>query len=458
VIKQNGKILIVDDESDILLSLRLLLKQHFTIIQTEKNPENVSDILNRETFDEIMLDMNFSTGLTNGRDAIELLNEAIQISPATPVIMMTAYGDIELAVKAIKDGAMDFVLKPWQNEKLLATVNAAFNLRQSKLEIQKLRNREKQLSSDIEKKFSELIGVSSAIKKVFASIEKVAQTEANVLISGENGTGKELVARAVHRHSNRSNEAFVNVDLSSIGDSNFESELFGQNKGENKEILEDKAGRFETANKGTLFLDELGSLSLTSQSKLLAAIQSKKISRQGSRKIINTDVRLICATNMPLYDMVAQNNFRQDLLYSINTVEIKLPALRERTEDIPLLTEYFLTVFCKKYNKPLMRVSAATIKKLSSYSWPGNVRELQHTMERAVIMSDTSIIQPSDFNFSLPENKDNELKPGSNNLDEIEKKAITKVLSKHAGNISHAAKELGLTRAALYRRIEKYGL
>jgi two-component system response regulator HydG len=454
--KLNGRILVVDDEQDILLAARMFLKQHFTIVQTENQPQKLQQLLSNETFDVVMLDMNFSIGNTTGKEGFHWLNKVLSLDPSVPVIMMTAYGDIELAVKAIKEGAFDFVLKPWENEKLLATVLAAFQLRQTRLEVQHLRSREKLLSEALQRDFGDIIGRSPAMQKVFATIEKVAATDANILILGENGTGKELVARALHNHSLRAAEPFISVDLGAISESLFESELFGHTKGAFTDAKEDRPGRFEIANKGTLFLDEIGNLSLPLQSKLLTSLQSRQVIRVGSNKNIPVDIRLICATNLPVYEMVAQNRFRQDLLYRINTVEIQLPPLREREEDIVLLAEHFLSVFGKKYNKSKMRFSPTTLKKLEKYHWPGNIRELQHAVERAVIMSDSSSIQPSDFSFSLPESRAAEKQ--SINLEEVERTAIRKVLSKHAGNISHAAKELGLTRAALYRRIEKYGL
>lgn len=455
--KINGKILIIDDEDDVLIAARLLLKQHYSIVQTLNNPEKITETILKENYDAVLLDMNFSTGNTSGKEGFYWLNRIMSLDSSVPVVMMTAYGDIELAVKAIKEGAMDFVLKPWQNEKLIATVNAAFALHQSKLEVKQLKVREKHLVNEIEKDFSEFIGKSPAILKVFNTIEKVAKTDANVLILGENGTGKELVARALHKHSLRKFEHFVSVDLGSISETLFESELFGHTKGAFTDAKEDRIGRFELATKGTLFLDEIGNLSLPLQSKLLTAIQSKQITKVGSSKVTNTDIRLICATNLPVYEMVQQQKFRQDLLYRINTVEIILPALRERIVDIAPLTEHFLHFYSKKYNKKNMRINPGTIKKLEHYHWPGNVRELQHAVERAVILCDTSIIQPSDFFFSLPEQK-NISENNSVKLEDVERSAIIKAISKHAGNISQASKELGLTRAALYRRIEKYGL
>lgn len=453
--KKDGSILIIDDDEDILTTARLFLKHHFATVQAEKNPERALFFLGERDYDVVLLDMNFSTGNTSGREGLQFLKQILQMNPATPVIMITAYADIELAVKAIKEGAMDFVIKPWQNEKLLATVLAAMQLRMSNVEVMQLRQREKMLHADISKHFGEFIGKSPVMQKVFSSIEKVARTDASVLILGENGTGKELVARALHKLSTRSNEPFISVDLGSLSETLFESELFGHTKGAFTDAREERAGRFEIANKGTLFLDEIGNLSLPLQAKLLTVIQNMQVTRIGSNKSIPIDIRLICATNMPVYDMVAQNRFRQDLLYRINTVEITLPPLRERHEDISLLVEHFLGMYRKKYNKHSLKLAPVTLKKLEKYEWPGNVRELQHSIERAVIMSEEESIQPSDFSFSLPENKESKK---NLNLEEVEKSAIIKVMNKYSGNISHAAKELGLTRAALYRRIKKYGI
>lgn len=454
--KRNGRILIIDDEQDILLTARLFLKQHFTIVQTESNPQKLNDLFANEAFDVILLDMNFSIGNTSGNEGLHFLNKILSHDPSVPVILMTAYGDVELAVKAIKEGAYDFVLKPWENEKLLDAVLSAFQLRQSKLELKELSSPEKTLPEDLQKGYSGFIGNSPAMKKVFADIEKVAATDANVLILGENGTGKELVAQALHNHSHRAAGPFISIDLGAISESLFESELFGHVKGAFTDAREDRPGRFEIANKGTLFLDEIGNLSLPLQSKLLTVIQNRQITRVGSNKPIPINIRLVCATNADIYGMAADNTFRQDLLYRINTVEIHLPPLRERGEDIILLSEHFLDIYGRKYSKPKMRFSPTTLKKLEKYHWPGNIRELQHAVERAVIMSDSNIIQPSDFSFSLPESRSSEKQ--DINLEEVERSAIKKVISKHGGNISHAAKELGLTRAALYRRIEKYGL
>jgi len=456
--KKLGKILVIDDDEDVLLAARLFLKQHVAFVHTEKNPQLVSTLLKNENYDVILLDMNFTRDVSSGGEGFYWLNQILEIDPAAVVVLITAYGDVEMAVRAIKEGATDFVLKPWQNEKLLATLSASMNLRESRLQVEQLRSRQQLLSADIDQHYQGFVGASPAMQKVFATIEKVAKTDANILILGENGTGKELVARELHRQSPRVNEVFISVDMGALSETLFESELFGHMKGAFTDAKEDRAGRFEAASGGTLFLDEIGNLSLPLQAKLLTALQNQQITRIGSNKPRPIDIRLICATNMPIYEMVARKEFRQDLLYRINTVEIHLPPLRERIEDIPLLLDHFLAMYAKKYQKPAQRLSPATAKKLEKYSWPGNVRELQHAAERAVIMSEAPILQPSDFFFTAAEAREDALVFEDYNLEDVEKVVIQKALSKHGGNISHAAKELGLTRAALYRRLEKYGL
>ncbi len=456
--KKSGNILIVDDNEDLLLAARLFLKQHFSLVHTEQDPEKIPVLLQNENYDVILLDMNFTLDATSGVEGFLWLEKILQIDPSAVVILITAYGDVEIAVKAVKAGATDFVLKPWQNEKLLATLSSALNLRYSRLEVDKLRSRQKQLSDDIDQKYHNMIGVSPAIRKVFATIDKVAATEADILILGENGTGKELVARALHRQSPRAGEVFINVDMGAIAETLFESELFGYMKGAFTDARENRPGRFELASGGTLFLDEIGNLSLAMQAKLLGVLETRKVTRLGSNAPRDIDIRLICATNMPIYDMVARNDFRQDLLYRINTVEIQLPLLRERQEDIALLVDHFLGLFSKKYKKPITSVSAPALKKLERYRWPGNIRELIHTLERAVILAESQILQPADFLFPDTEKKVEGVVFDNYNLEDVEKAVIRKALKKHAGNVSHAARDLGLTRTSLYRRMEKYGL
>jgi DNA-binding NtrC family response regulator len=456
--KKLGKILVVDDDEDILNAARLFLKQHFALVDTEKDPQKIPSLLKNETYDVILLDMNFARGATSGKEGFNWLNKIQEIDSSLVVVPITAYGDVEMAVRAIKEGAMDFVLKPWQNEKLLATVSAAIKLHRSRRETDNLRLRQKQLIADMDQPFHNFIGQSPAMHQVFATIQKVAKTDANVLILGENGSGKELVARELHRQSGRVNEVFISVDMGAISETLFESELFGHVKGAFTDAREDRAGRFEIASGGTLFLDEIGNLSLPLQAKLLTVLESRKVTRLGSNKPLEVDVRLVCATNMPIHDMVSQNRFRQDLLYRINTVEIRMPTLRERPEDVPLLLSHFLKIYCKKYNKALKKVSTGALRKLEKYHWPGNVRELQHAIERSVIMSESNMLQAQDFFLFSPETRDDSLAVDDFNLEKIEKLAIGKAVAKHKGNISHAAKELGISRTALYRRLEKYGL
>lgn len=457
--KISARILVVDDDTDILLAAKMFLRQHFDIIHTEKNPQNIPDLLKNESYDVILLDMNFSRDATSGKEGFHWLNVILELDPAATVIFITGYGDIELAVQGIKEGATNFILKPWDNKKLLATIEASLRVRESRVELESLRSTQKVLIADRDQGYSNLVGSSPAMKKVMSIAMKVAKTDANVLILGENGTGKEVVARAIHRASPRGENVFINVDLGAITESLFESELFGYKKGAFTDAKEDRAGRFEAANKGSIFLDEIGNLSQNLQSKLLSVLQSRKVVRLGSNKEVPIDVRLICATNMPLYQMVNENKFRQDLLYRINTVEIALPPLREREDDIEPLVEYFLDIYCRKYKLPKKRINTGTLKRLMKHDWPGNIRELQHAVERAVILSESNVLEPHDFFMDdSSDRRDDDFAPDNMNLDEVEKMLVRKVIDKHGGNISRAAKELGLTRASLYRRIEKHGL
>ena len=453
--KKNTKVLIVDDNEDILVAAKLLLKPYASIIETEKNPNQLPELLSKNSYDVIFLDMNFTQDMTSGKEGFYWLNQILKIDPTVIVIMITAYGDVEMAVKAVKEGATDFILKPWQNEKLIATFSAAIKLHESKLEVNNLRSQQKYLSDDLDKKFQELIGTSDQIQEVFRTIEKVAKTDANVLILGENGTGKELVARALHRQSPRAEKVFINVDMGALTPTLFESELFGHVKGAFTDAKEERVGRFEAASGGTLFLDEIGNIPLELQAKLLTVIQNRNVARVGSNTYHPIDIRLICATNHSIYDMVKEGKFRQDLLYRVNTVEIRIPPLRERKEDIQLLAEYFLDIFKKKYNKPDLFLPVLTMKRLENYHWPGNVRELQHAIERSAIMSEANELQPSDFFFTTASNKDETFVLSNYNLENVEKEVIMKVLREHNGNITQAAKELGLTRTSLYRRMEK---
>ncbi len=457
--KLDAKLLIIDDDEDVLLAAKLFLKQHIKSVHTDPNPSNLPMLLKNESYDMILLDMNFSRDATSGKEGFHWLNKILEIDPSIAVVLITAYGDIELAVQGVKEGATNFLLKPWDNKKLLATISTTLEAQRSKKELQDLRSKNKFLMEQGDQPYSNIIGESEAMMTVLKTVQKVAVTDANVLILGENGTGKEVIARALHRASQRNDQVFISVDLGAISETLFESELFGYKKGAFTDAKEDRPGRFEAANKGTIFLDEIGNLSLPLQSKLLSVIQNRVVNRLGSVKEIPVDVRLICATNMPLYKMVDEGKFRQDLLYRINTVEINLPPLRERVEDIPLLVNHFLEIYCKKYKMPNKRLHTHTMKRLEKHHWPGNIRELQHAVERAVIMSDSNILQPNDFFLSQQQEKSNNKLPESaTNLEETEKMLVRKVIDKHGGNISKAAKELGITRASLYRRIEKYEL
>ncbi len=455
---KEGKILIIDDNTDVLFALKLLLKQQFETIKTLENPNDITETLKKDYFDVILLDMNFTKDAISGKEGFDWLEKILEIDPKSVVIFITAYGDVENAVKAIKMGATDFVHKPWQNEKLLATISAAIKLRKSRTEVDDLKVKQKGLRQILDQPFSDFIGISEGMNKVFETIHKVAQTDASVLILGENGTGKELVARSLHRNSARKDDVFISVDLGSLTESLFESELFGHVRGAFTDAKIDRPGRFEIASGGTLFLDEIGNLSLPLQAKLLTVLERREVTRIGSNKPIPINIRLICATNMPIKQLIEEGKFREDLLYRINTVEIPIPPLRERTDDIPLLSNHFLGIYTKKYKKNISEIGGDTMNKLQMYHWPGNVRELQHTVERAVIMSDANVLQPSDFHLVVSEKNVDEVSLENYNLEDVEKKIIQKVLKKYKGNISYAAKELGLTRTSLYRRMEKHGL
>lgn len=446
----------IDDDEDVLLAAKMLLKKQSHHVIIEKNPNKIPFLLNNDTYDVILLDMNFSKDITSGKEGFYWLGQILEKDPNAVVILITAFGDVEMAVKALKQGATDFILKPWQNEKLVATISTAIRLKKSYNQVDKLRKAKEMLEEQISKPFGEIIGQSPAIKEVFAMINKVAKTDANVLILGENGTGKELIARAIHQRSLRKDNSFVSVDMGAITETLFESELFGHKKGAFTDAREDRPGRFELASGGTLFLDEIGNLSMSLQSKLLSALQSRQVTRVGSNQPVAVDIRLICATNMPLPKMVQEGTFRQDLLYRINTVEIQVPPLGDRVEDIPLLADHYLNHYAKKYHKAVTTIAPEAMDKLKRYAWPGNIRELQHAIERAVIMTDSSSLQETDFLFSR--SLTSSTPSNTLNLDEVEKAAIAKALQMHAGNISKAADELGLTRASLYRRMEKYGL
>ncbi len=453
-----GNILVFDDDKDVLLAAQLYLKQHARQVRTEQDPRLIPSLMKDGEYDVILLDMNFTHDVSSGQEGFYWLDKILEIDPQAVVVLITAYGDVEMAVRAIKAGASDFVLKPWQNEKLLATLSAAMTIRQSRTQVEKLRSRQQHLGEDLDHRFQGFVGTSEAMRGVFATIQKVARTEANVLILGENGTGKELVAREIHRQSLRPREVFITVDMGALHAGLFESELFGHVKGAFTDAKDDRAGRFETASGGTIFLDEISNLPLVLQSKLLAVLQNREVTRIGSNKAKQIDIRLISATNMPIAEMVRDRKFRQDLLYRINTVEIQLPPLRERSEDIPLLVHHFFSQYALRYHKPAIQIPQTTLEKLIRYPWPGNVRELEHAVERAIILSDDDILHPENFFPTTTEEERDTRLTMETKLDEVEKTAIQKALTKHGGNITQTAKELGLTRTALYRRLEKYGL
>jgi len=453
-----AKVLIIDDEEDILLSLRMFLRNQVALVHTEHNPNLIPRLLRKEAYDVILLDMNYRKGETSGNDGLRWLEKILELKPNASVIVITAFADVDLAVEAIKLGAIEFVEKPWRNQKLLSTILTVYELSKTRKTVNKLEQQQKVLSDTIDQPFTKIVGNSEPMQQVFRTIEKVGNTDANVLILGENGTGKELIARALHRASPRANEVFISVDLGAIPESLFESELFGHVKGAFTDAYQDRNGRFEVASGGTLFLDEIGNLSLPLQAKLLTVLQNRTIQKVGSSELLAVDIRLICATNMPLYDMVRENQFRQDLLYRINTVELTLPPLRQRGQDILLLSQHYLSSFTKKYQKPNLKLGKSTQNKLLGYGWPGNIRELRHAVERAVILSEGDELAPEDFMFLKSNDTEESAALENYNLEELEHWAIKRTLTKHKGNISQAALELGITRAALYRRMEKHGL
>ena len=452
----NGKLLIVDDHKQVLKALIQLLEPEFEIITGLSNPNQIVSCISQEEFDVILLDMNFSAGINTGNEGIYWLNRILKSDPLAVVVMITAYADVDLAVRAIKEGATDFVVKPWDNNKLIATLLSAHKLRQSKNENKKLRDRQKQLNKGISKQNTPLIGKSKPMEDVFQVINKVAKTEANILVIGENGTGKEVIVKEIHQLSRRADELFISIDLGSITETLFESEMFGHVKGAFTDAKEDKTGWFETASGGTLFLDEIGNLSLNMQSKLLTAIQNRVIHKVGSKTPIPFDIRLICATNCVLPLRVSEGLFREDLLYRINTIQIEVPPLRDRVDDIPVLAYHFLRVYCEKYNKPARKINTQALEKLANYHWPGNIRELQHSIEKAVILSDSSVLGHSDFVFNVlsKDVSDN----NSMTLEEMEKKLISESIRKHDNNLSIVASKLGITRQTLYNKLKKYDL
>jgi DNA-binding NtrC family response regulator len=450
---QKGNILIVDDNKSILSALEILLSPEFQIVTTISNPNQIPTELRKKDYNLVILDMNFNAGVNTGNEGIFWLGRIKETNPEISVVMITAFGDIDLAVKALKTGASDFILKPWDNTKLLATLKLAIQLNLSKMEVRQLKERETELKKEINRDQKFIIGSSPQLMNILNLVRKVAKTDANVLITGENGTGKELIAQEIHRLSNRAKEVLVSVDMGALSETLFESELFGHVKGAFTDARENRQGKFEIADKGTLFLDEIGNLSFHLQSKLLTAIESRQISRIGSNQLIPTDIRLICATNRNLESMVRSGLFREDLLYRINTIQVELPPLRERGNDIIILAEFFLKKYTYKYNKPNLKINQQAHEKLLKYSWPGNIRELQHTIEKAVILSETTILKPDDLYLK----RINSVKSDGifTTLEEMEKQMIQHALEKNNGNFSAAADQLGVTRQTLYNKIKK---
>ncbi|MDR0814478.1 MAG: sigma-54 dependent transcriptional regulator [Bacteroidales bacterium] len=450
-------ILVVDDNRNVLSALRLLLSNHFGEVTLLASPKTLIATIKTKNPDIVLLDMNFSSGINTGNEGMYWLSEVRKLDPTLPVVLFTAYADIELAVNALKEGATDFVVKPWDNAKLLATLQAALSLRHSQKEVKRLQDKQSTLNQAWFGDDEVCWGASEVMRQLLAVVEKVSQTEANILITGENGTGKEVIAKKIHQLSPRSGESWVSVDMGAITETLFESELFGHVKGAFTDARTDRAGKFEAANNGTLFLDEIGNLSYPLQAKLLTALQSRQITRVGSNIPIPVNIRLVSATNRDLYRSVQCREFREDLLYRINTIQIEMPALRERREDIAPLAEFFLNRFARKYNKNL-KLGRDAIRKLEKYEWPGNIRELQHTVEKAVILCETAVLSADDFILRTKEKESNAATPEAISLEEMEKILIERALKAHGNNLSAVAAELGVSRPTLYSKMKKYGL
>lgn len=448
---KQASVLVIDDDTDVLTAVRLLLKTEAKEVVTEKNPENLRAILARQNFDLILLDMNFNSSINTGNEGLFWLNKTREFRSDAAVIMITAYGHIDLAVRCLKEGAADFVVKPWHNEVLINVLKEALAKRAKTKSPQVVAAKNPVVGS-------ELIGESAIMQDIFYKIEKIAPTDANILILGENGTGKDLIAKAIHQQSLRAAKPYVKVDVGALSENLFESELFGHKKGAFTDAREDREGRFEAGNTGTLFLDEIGNIALHQQAKLLSVLQNRQVTRLGSNQPVAVDIRLICATNVPLMELANESRFRRDLMYRINTVEITVPPLHKRGTDILLLAKHFGKIYSKKYLKPEPEFDTKATEKLLQYTFPGNVRELQYTMERAVIMADDHILQTKDLIFSPIEQAPEMSEPDELRLSSIEKNTILRVIEKNSGNITKAAKELGITRTALYRRLSKYDI
>ncbi len=453
--------LLVDDDPDVLTAARLLLKPHFADVRTESSPSHLPSLVREGRFDVIMLDMNFAIGAEGGAEGLRWLSEILRLDPMASVVLVTAYSDVSIAVEAMKRGAADFVTKPWDNARLIASLTNAANMRSTRMEAAQLREKNRALAAAAQSSANaDIVSTSGAMRKVLDLAARAAPTDANVLILGENGTGKELIAREIHRLSPRAGEVFLSVDLGAVPATLFEPELFGHRKGAFTDAKEDRIGRFQAASGGTLFLDEIGNVPLHLQAKLLTAIERREVTPVGATRPVPVDVRLICATNVTRARLADENVFRQDLLHRIDTVEIELPPLRDRREDIPLLVEHYASIYARKYNQPKRNLTAAALDRLTLYDWPGNVRALRHAVERATIMAAGPRLDADDFALasSASAEKQVHVTDETLNLDALEKRAIERALAKHKGNVSHAANELGLTRASLYRRMERHGL
>jgi two-component system response regulator HydG len=449
---KKATVLIVDDDPDVLTAVKLLLKTEAQEVITEKNPENLNSLLQRNSIDIILLDMNFNSAINTGNEGLYWLRKIREWKPEATVIMITAYGDIDLAVRSLKEGAADFMVKPWHNDKLIEVIKDLLDKKDNNKSAKGTTPKNADATTVLH-------GDSPLMQDIFLKVNKIAPTDANILVLGENGTGKDLIAKAIHERSLRAGKPFVKVDVGSLTETLFESELFGHKKGAFTDAREDRAGRFEDANGGTLFLDEIGNISLRQQAKLLTVLQNRQVTRLGSNKPTDIDIRLICATNLPLHELANDERFRKDLIYRINTVEVTMPPLRKRDDDIILLAKHFAGIYANKYLKPAITFDESALNKLNSYHYPGNVRELQYTMERAVIMADSNVLRANDLIFSSIESSQSEPELMDDMpLSLLEKTTILRVIEKHNGNITRAAKELGLTRTALYRRLSKYDI
>ena len=455
---KKGNILVVEDNKEILEALELFLEDEFNQVSGIKNPNQIASTLQHGNFDLVLLDMNFSAGVVTGNEGLYWLKEILKIDPSLSVIMMTAYGDVELAVKAMKNGAVDFIIKPWDNDKLLATLRTAYKLRESNKEIEKLRSRQDQLTAELDQKYPDVIYQCPQMSRVMEIVEKVSKTDVNILITGENGTGKGLIAREIHKRSSRFKEAMITVDMAAIPLTLFESEMFGHKKGAFTDAKKDRIGRFETASQGTLFLDEIGNLSMNMQTKVLNVLQERQIIPLGSNKAVPIDIRLICATNKNLEKLVMEGLFRQDLLFRINTIQIDLPPLRERGVDIELMATHFLNRFASKYDRGKLGFSKDALMSLRSYSWPGNIRELEHTVEKAVILAEGSSVKASDLYLKKMPDTVRSIPDQNGSYGDFEKEIIRKALLRHSGNLTSAARELGISRQTIYNKMKRYGL